>query len=82
VILASWITRQQQEAIEDVRTENQALTEKLGTKRIVLNDDQRRRLAVQGKALGRKMLEVVGTLRTPDTILRGCQSSSCSYSYS
>ena len=39
-------------------------------KRILLNDDQRRRLAVKGKILGRKMLEEVGTLFTPDTILR------------
>jgi hypothetical protein len=39
-------------------------------KRILLNDDQRRRLAVKGKILGRKRLEEVGTLFTPDTILR------------
>ena len=47
-----------------------SLKEKLGKKRILLNDDQRRRLAVKGKVLGRKMLEQVGTLFTPDTILR------------
>lgn len=46
------------------------LKEKLGKRRILLTDDQRRRLAVKGKALGRKMLEEVGTLFTPDTILR------------
>ena len=70
VILAGWINRQQQEVIEYLRTENQVLKEKLGNKRILLNDDQRRRLAVKGKILGRKMLEEVGTLFTPDTILR------------
>ena len=53
-----------------MRTENQVLKEKLGKKRILLTDDQRRRLAVQGKLLGRKMLEQVATLVTPDTILR------------
>ena len=42
---------------------------KLGTGRISLNDD-RRRLAVKGKALGRKLLEQVATIATPDTILR------------
>jgi len=70
VILAGWINRQQQEAFEYVRTENQVLKELHGEKRIVLNDDQRRRLAVKGKLLGRKRLEEVGTLFTPDTILR------------
>jgi len=43
------------------------LKEKLGKKRILLNDDQRRRLAVEAKVLGRKLLEEVGTLVTPDT---------------
>ena len=70
LILAGWINRQQQEVIEYLRTENQVLKEKLGKKRILLNDDQRRRLAVKGKMLGRKRLEQLGTLFTPDTILR------------
>ena len=46
------------------------LKEKLGKKRILLNDDQRRRLAVKGKVLGRKVLQEIGCLFTPDTILR------------
>ncbi len=70
VILAGCINRQQQQVIDYLRTENQVLREKLGKKRILLDDDQRRRLAVKGKVLGRKMLEQVGTLFTPDTILR------------
>jgi len=70
VILAGWVNREQQDVIEYLSTENQVLKEKLGKKRILLNDDQRRRLAVKGKVLGRKMLEEVGTLFTPDTILR------------
>ena len=68
--LAGWINRHQQNVIEYLRTENQVLKEKLGKKRILLDDNQRRRLAVKGKALGRKMLEEVGTIVTPDTILR------------
>jgi putative transposase len=51
-------------------TENQVLKEKLGKKRILLNDDQRRRLAVKGKLLGRKLLSEIATIVTPDTILR------------
>jgi hypothetical protein len=70
VILAGWINRQQQDVIEYLRTENQVLKEKFGKKRILLSDDQRRRLAIKGRILGRKRLEEVGTLFTPDTILR------------
>ena len=70
LVLAGWVNRQQQELIEYLRAENQVLKEKLGKKRILLNDDQRRRLAVKGKILGRKRLQEVGTLFTPDTILR------------
>ena len=69
-ILAGWINRQQQEVIEYLRAENRVLREAHGQKRILLNDDQRRRLAVKGKVLGRQRLEQIGTLFTPDTILR------------
>jgi len=44
MFLASWVNRQQQEVIEYLRTENAVLKERLGKKRILLNDDQRRRL--------------------------------------
>lgn len=50
--------------------ENHVLREKLGKTRRLLTDDQRRRLAVKGKELGRKGLDGVATLVTPDTILR------------
>jgi len=69
LILAGWINHQEQDVIEYLRAENCVLQEKLGKKRI-LNDDQRRRLAVKGKILGRKMLEQLATIVTPDTILR------------
>ena len=70
VIVAGWVNRQQQDAIAYLRTENRVLRERLGKKRILLNDDQRRRLAVKGKILGRKMLEELAGIVTPDTILR------------
>jgi hypothetical protein len=35
-----------------------------------LTDDQRRRLAVKGQRLGRRVLRQVATIVTPDTILR------------
>jgi putative transposase len=55
-ILAGWINERQQHLIEYLRTENLVLKEKLGKKRILLNDDQHRRLAVKRKTLGRKLL--------------------------
>jgi transposase InsO family protein len=70
LILASWINREQQRRVDYLATEVAVLKEHIGKKRILLNDDQRRRLAVKGKILGRKQLEQVGTLFTPDTILR------------
>jgi putative transposase len=45
LILAGWINHREQEIIEYLRTENRVLREKLGKKRILLNDDQRWRLA-------------------------------------
>lgn len=70
LIFASWINRRQQEVIDYLKTENQVLREKVGGKRILLTDDQRRRLAVKGKTLGRKRLQELGSLFSPDTILR------------
>ena len=43
---------------------------KFTKKRILLSDDQRRRLAVKGKILGRKLLDEIGAFFTADTILR------------
>ncbi len=41
LILAGWINRHQQDAIEYLLTENQVLRENLGKGRILFNDDQR-----------------------------------------
>ena len=70
VAFAGWINQQQQQVIQFLRTENQVLKETHGKKRIRLNEDQRRRLAVKAKVLGRKLLEQVATIVTPDTLLR------------
>ena len=56
MILAGWINHQQQQAIDYLLTENQVFKEKFGNERILLNGDQRRRLAMNGKTLGRKLL--------------------------
>jgi transposase InsO family protein len=67
---AGWTDRHQAQAIEYLIEENRVLKEQLGTKRLRLTNDQRRRLAAKGKALGRRLLTRVATIVTPDTILR------------
>jgi len=70
VILTGWLNRQQQVVIDFLLTEVHVLKETHGGRRIRLSDDQRRRLAVKGKALGRKALQEIAAIVTPDTILR------------
>ena len=70
IVIAGWMHREQQQAIEYLRTENSVLREKLGRRRMLLSDCQRRRMVVKGRILGFKRLTEVGTLFTPDTILR------------
>jgi putative transposase len=67
---AGWITREQDAVIEYLREENRVLKQQLGRRRLRLTDDQRRRLAVRGKAIGRRALAAVASIVTPDTILR------------
>ncbi|MCH7724907.1 MAG: hypothetical protein IH991_00290, partial [Planctomycetes bacterium] len=50
---------------EYLQLENQILCEKQGGNRVLLNDDQRRRLAVKGKALGRQQLKKITAVALP-----------------
>ncbi|MBC8310554.1 MAG: hypothetical protein H8E83_08590 [Planctomycetes bacterium] len=59
-MIAGWLQEQQQLAIEYLKEENRVLREQLGCKRLMVSDDQRRRLAVKGKILGRKFLREIG----------------------
>ena len=70
LMLAGWINRQQQEMIEYLKEENKILREKLGGKRLLLTDRQRRRLAILGKKLGREFLGQVCCAFSPDTLLK------------
>ncbi|MCR9246018.1 MAG: integrase core domain-containing protein [bacterium] len=64
------MTRQQAQAIDYLFEESRILRELLGQGRPRLNDDQRRRLAAKGRAVGRRALGRIATIVTPDTILR------------
>ncbi len=69
VAVAGWINRDQQAVIDYLVEENRVLKGQLRGRRLRLTDDERRRLAVKGKALGRKLLKEVAGIVTPDTIL-------------
>lgn len=68
--LSGWVNRHQQKVVDYLVEENRVLKGKLRGKRIRLTDDERRRLAVKGKVLGRKLLGEVASIVPPDTILR------------
>ena len=66
--VAGWMNRHQQVVIEYLQEEIRVLKEQLG-KRPRFNEDQRRRLAVKGKNVGRKGLLRLASIVTPDTLL-------------
>jgi transposase InsO family protein len=68
--VAGWLNRHQEDVIDYLREENRVLREVLGPRPLRLPHPQRRRLAVRGQPLGRRVLAQVASLVTPDTILR------------
>jgi hypothetical protein len=70
VLLAGWLCRHQQEAIEYLQEENRVLREQPGGKRLRFTDAQRRRISRKAKQLGRRRLREISTIVTPDTLLR------------
>src|SRR6516162_991289 len=69
IAVSGWMSQQQLELINYLREESRVLREQLGGKRLRFNDDQRRRLAGKAKGLGRKLLQEVATIVTPETLL-------------
>ena len=70
IALAGWTNQRQLWIIDYLREENRVLREQLGSRRLRLTDDQRRRLAAKARGLGRKVLADVATIVTPETLLR------------
>ena len=68
--LCGHVNQRQQQIIELQNAQIEALLKKLGKKRLLLDDNQRRLLAVKGHAIGRKALLDLTTIVTPDTIFR------------
>ena len=64
VSLAGWLTQHQNRVVDFLMEENRTLHELLGKTRPKLSDRQRRRLAVKGKPIGRKVLQEICSLVT------------------
>jgi transposase InsO family protein len=69
IALAGWLKRQQQTVIDYLMEENRVPKEQLEGRRLRFTDEQRMRLAVKAKVLGRRGLGELETLVTPDTLL-------------
>ena len=69
IAVAGWMNQHQQQVVEYLLEENRVLREQIGSRRMRFNDDQRRRLAVKARTLGRKLLARVATIVTPETLL-------------
>jgi len=69
MMFSGWLNKHQQKIIDYLLEENRVLKEFHKGKLPRLNDNQRRRLAVKGKTLGRKFLFKFATIVTPDTSL-------------
>jgi transposase InsO family protein len=70
LIVAGWLQRRREEQTAYLLAENAVYREHFAKRGLRLTDAQRRRLAVKGKAVGRKELGRIATIGTPDTILR------------
>jgi putative transposase len=83
VIFAGWVNRHQLDVIEYLQEENRVLKKRLGGRRIRLADAERWRLARKAHTLGRKGLNELHTLVTPDTLLRWYREMvACKWNYS
>src|SRR5207248_9470958 len=70
MMFAGWVNRHQLDVIEYLQEENRVLKERYGGTPLRFTDAERRRRARKARALGRKVLNELEALVTPDTLLR------------
>ena len=66
VAFAAWLARQQGGFIEYLKAENRMLKARLGRRRIIFTDAERRLLARHAKAVGREKLFELDPIVSPD----------------
>jgi hypothetical protein len=69
-VLTGWLDRRERDAIGYLIEQNRLLRRQLGTRRLRLTDDDRRRLSAHAYRVGRAALREIATIATPDTLLR------------
>jgi hypothetical protein len=69
-LLAGWISRQQLVVVEYLKTENRMPRERLNGRSLRFSDKERALLARKAFGIPRKVLLGLGTIVTPDTLLR------------
>ncbi len=67
--MSGWVNREQLKVIDYLKDENKILRALIKSGRIQLSQEDRRRLGVKGRAIGRKNLQEVATIANADTIL-------------
>ena len=70
MIVSGWVHRRQLIVIEFLQAENRLLKARLSGKRVRFIDAERALLARKVKAVGRRALLELGTLVSPDTLMR------------
>jgi hypothetical protein len=68
--MASWLERRAAAQIDYLKAENRALRSRLGGRRILFTDAERRTLAGLAKGIGSKALRELDPIVTPETLLR------------
>ena len=68
--MGCWLERQAAAQIEYLKAENRLLRARLGRRRLVFTDPERRTLAVLAKEIGSRMLRDLYRLVSPATLLR------------
>ena len=69
-LVAGWLQRQQAATIDYLKAGNRMLRARPAGRRIMFTDAERRQLAEKARVLGRRALRELGTIVTPETLLR------------
>jgi hypothetical protein len=69
ISLAGCLNQHQRDVIDYLQEEKPMVRQQVGIKRLRLNDDQRRRLAVKAKQLGWRVLQELTTIVPPEALL-------------
>jgi putative transposase len=70
MVVTGWLAQREREVVVYLIEENRCLRRQLGSRRVRVTDDDRRRLAAGAYRVGRRALRDIATIATPDTMLR------------